>query len=268
MRTRIYIIGVIAILLSAGCNGNSHICQADTQLGFPCNAIRDDLDIHQALVEFAEEMNLSNNLVEDNEILTRLAEQWALIRLFVDNLESMRTTTRGLVMDPNTFTISSPSMNAKGLMAVCDSLITDIKFVIGVLPDVLEDEELTSALLTFAGMCANNVRFQVMEELTGTMFTTRCDLTPAQLTQLEALEAYMAKVNAPFWQNPDLYDPVIAYIGLPLIHESNPIFTVWLYDPTLIGLSDAEFSRRTAPLLADIVEFIGSSEHFVLRVIE
>jgi len=128
------------------------------------------------------------------------------------------------------------------------------------------NERLLEALQEFTEICCNSNRLDVIEALVIGMLPTRQSLGPSQQYFLEQLEAFMAKVNAPFWEDMHNNDPVITHIGIPAAPESvlcYPFFTIWLYDPDLLELNLQEFNQATAELRQQINEFTTAEGHRV-----
>jgi len=230
-----------------------------------------DIDIHQALHDFAASTLIDYYLLLENEELTALAEQWARLKMFIDTV-AIRSIRRGIVMDTVVNMVLPPQIyDIENILLYCDAMLDH-----GILFNVvfscqshMQNERLINALLEFTAICREHIRFEVMEELVLGMMPTREALTPSQQSFLCALEDYMAVVNAPFWEDMYNNDPVITHIGLPSAvgqFGSYPFFTIWLYDPDLLGLGSGELAEYTGDMEADIIGFAGDMYAFEFRV--
>ena len=228
------------------------------------------LDTRQAMLDFASILNIDYDFLQENDDLTALAYQWARLRDYVYNNAPMRTVRRGFIVDPSVSVIGPPIPGAELFFIQCESFWNSLGMETE-FPGCrnMEHPWLISALRDFAGLCRSSTRAQVVEELAMGMFPTRNDLPPCQQQFYEALEAFMHTVNAPFWDDMQNNDPVITRIGLPGIVNCWDVcyFTIWLYDPDLLELSEEELAQHTDDLRAAITEFTGiSNQPFVFRV--
>jgi len=187
-----------------------------------------------------------------NAELRELGEQWDRLDVFASYMSPIRSVRRGIVMD---IVISgfSPAGRGNRIFRRSDGTISERNTPFKVTftyEHHLDNEALIGAILDFTGIDRDNIRFcggggQFPFAIGWT--PTRWDISPEQLAMLERLEEYMAKVNAPFWEDRHSNDPVIVRIGLPYPPEwAEPYrggrvreyFTIWLYDEYLDGLTE------------------------------
>jgi len=125
------------------------------------------------------------------------------------------------------------------------------------------NKELREALLAFTGIADDRISFELYEPCVFGQHMSRHSLTPAQLTDLETLEAYMEKVNAPFWYDRYQHDPVIVRIAMTCRSAQHGCvlreYIITLYDPDLIGRSRLGIAWHTRSLRADIIALTGVS---------
>jgi len=228
------------------------------------------IDLHEALRSFADATLSDYYVLAGNEELTTLAQQWARLQLFMEE-SAIRTTRRGILMDSVISMIGPPFHDLSDIIFDCDTLLDlGLSFVVGVTcQNHVHNELLLNTLLEFTEICRDNLRFEVMGEMVFGMMPTRQSLTTSQQYFLNCLESFMAVVNAPFWEDMYSNDPIITHIGLPttLVGWGYPFFTVWLYDPDLLGLPVEELEGYTSDMRAQILDFITVDPyHFEFRV--
>ncbi|MCL2528575.1 MAG: hypothetical protein FWE42_09185 [Defluviitaleaceae bacterium] len=268
---------VLALFLSA-CSHlpspNTDAFQGGATLARPSNAAtqpesespQQGADLQEALRNLADSTFSDYSLMAGNEDLTTLAEQWARLQLFMQE-SIVRTTRRGIVMDTVVSTVAPPFSNLDDILLDCGQLLDlGISFNVGfTCQNHLQNEWLIAALLEFTEICRNNIRFEVMGDLAFGMTAARSDLTQSQELFLICLESYMAVKNAPFWADMYNNDPVITHIGLPSATRTADcyqFFTIWLYNPDLLGLSQEELDSYTADMRAEILGFIEADPYY------
>ncbi|MCL2572759.1 MAG: hypothetical protein FWE11_10190 [Defluviitaleaceae bacterium] len=220
-------------------------------------------DIHRALEDLSD--IIGHRLpAEDMEVPPNTL-CWSRFDDFIYT-EEIRSLRRGIVMDaiihwvpPSCYSNDRYTFECRECTIWAMSL--DLGFT---RHDHVLNERLLDALQELMGVCRNNSRFDVAESLAIGMIPTRHSLNSYQLYFLEQLEAFMAKVNTPFWEDMHNNDPVITHIGIPAAPESAlcyPLFTIWLYDPDLLELNLHEFNQATAELRQQINEFTNATGH-------
>jgi len=225
----------------------------------------DNINIHDTFQEFDIDEH-------DNSSLTIIARQWELLQQFIEGEPTVLTTRRGLIMHRDITPAALPSFyELYGVDWDCGALMA-LDLTLAIRPNCqnnLNNERLMNIFHEFHEICGGNIFIHAMGELFSEMLTTRHSLSQSQLKFLEALESYMEFVNIPFWYDMYKNDPVITHIGLPNPNTAGRcyFFTVWLYDPALIALSDDELAEYTIPLREEMKDFIGlQSYRFEFRV--
>jgi len=194
-----------------------------------------------------------------NEELMRFYQQFMRLRRFSEVLP-VHSVRREILMDSVWVTLAPAGSGGDGS-----------GFSIGFREGHEVNEELIETLLLFTGIDRDNINIEAHGEVFFGWTPTRTNLTHEQNTQLDALEVFKATVNAPFWNDRYLYDPVIVNIGLDgdwnygsnLFNLTN--FIVFLYDPELLDLTDSETTLHTASLREDIITSTGV-ENITFRV--
>jgi len=227
---------------------------------------QDNINIHDAFQEAVSDFFE----IEDDD-LAILARQWELLQQFMEEESAVRTARRGLVMNRVVTYTAPPSFyELYGLDWDCGAFLAlDLTFTVGTgCEGNLRGERLMSILQELAEICGDSMRTDMIGYFASGMSPTRHSLPPSQLVFLEALEAYMNMVNAPFWAD-NAIDPIITHIGLPNPRSSGRcyFFTVWLYDLAFITLCYDELAIYTMPLRQEMIDFIGMDYYrFEFRV--
>jgi len=243
--------------------GSNHLASfrlptATEYSGAAISSTHDNNNIANAFQDFSADTIASS----EDSALSAIVRQWELLQQFMDEESTVRTIRRGLFMETIISSITPPSFyELYGQEWDCAALLAlDLTFTIGVTCQAhLHNERLLGALMEFTEICSDNIRINVVEEIASGMHPTRHGLRPSQRIFLEALEAYMDMVNAPFWYDMYANDPVITHIGLPNPNSdgSCDFFTVWLYDPAFLDLCNDELAIYTMDLRQEIIDFIG-----------
>jgi len=188
-----------------------------------------------------------------NEALDTYYRQWERLNDFIDLLP-VRTVKRGLILDwpVNMWSPAGSRGDGSGFNVGFSSQAH------------MDNEELKEALLIFTGIDRDNIDFEVVGEFTVGWTPTRENLTPEQLRALDMLEAFVEKVNAPFWQDRYTHDPVVVRIELTGDWDwegteefTLSAFTLFLYDPDLLDLTTDELADRTVALREEIAAVTG-----------
>ncbi|MCL2362312.1 MAG: hypothetical protein FWC73_10935 [Defluviitaleaceae bacterium] len=193
-----------------------------------------------------------------NEEWMQLRHEYERLRTFQD-MVMVRSARRNIAMDR--------VLGWAGTSGFRHSGPDDPDFNVGLPECTFYNEALRETLLTFTGIAEDNIYFFLYDpDFFGSFHTpTRHWLTPSQQIELETLEAFQEKVNAPFWYDRYLHDPIIVRIdisGRRRSHSGHFVmreYEIILYDPDLIGLTSIEIAWRTRDLRAEIVAATGVS---------
>ena len=192
---------------------------------------------------------LSTDFLKVNEEWMQLHQQFERLRAFSD-MVTVRSARQNIVMDR---VISSFSFRSEGP-----------DFIVWLTEHRFYNEDLREILLAFTGIPECSIHFELYDPYFAFSHTpTRRWLTPCQQVKYDTLEAFKEKVNAPFWYNRYLNDPVIVSIA-PSIRRY-PLsrrfvfrgFVITLYDPNLRGQTDIETAWRTRALRSEVIAATG-----------
>ena len=193
---------------------------------------------------------IDEDFLQVNEELGALYNQFKRLLLFSD-LVMVRSARRNIVMDLVIWGMSPAASRGEGS-----------GFSVSLDECSLHHEDFKKTLHAFTGIAKDNIDFEPAM-IFGWYHPTRHNLTPRQQAQYDALLAFKEYVNAPFWYDSYLHDPVIVQINLGGRWNHNmrrfilTHFDVMLYDPELLGLTDSEIIRRTSSLGHQITAATG-----------
>ena len=194
-----------------------------------------------------------------NEEMSQFYQQFIRLQQFAD-LIPIRSVRRDIVMD-----------NVWGSLSPAGSRGDGSGFHMGFRPEHYANDELRETFFIFTGIDRDNVDFEIAGEIVVGWTPTRNNLTPEQNMDFDALEAFKATANAPFWNDRYLHDPVIVNIGLDgrWNYDTGNFtltqFIVALYDPELLDMTAEEAALRNTPLREEIIAATGV-ENIELRV--
>jgi len=206
-----------------------------------------------------EPMHLHSDYLLVNEEWMQLRQYNERLRRF-EELADVRSVRQNIVMGR---VVERAGISISRLQ---DDYLPDFSVILR--ESMYYNENLRETLLAFTGIAEDNVHFMSMAS---NFFPTpyiRANyiLTPSQQIEFEALEAFKEEVNAPFWYNRYLHDPVIIRIDLSgrwrSNHHSRFIlrnYVIVLYEPDLAGLTNTQIARHTRGLRDEITAATGVS---------
>ncbi|MCL2378806.1 MAG: hypothetical protein FWC77_06745 [Defluviitaleaceae bacterium] len=177
----------------------------------------------------------------------RLGQLW--------NLLPVRSARRDIVMDRVIISMSPAGSRGEGS-----------GFYVGLQEHHADSHQaLKETILSYTGIDEDNLNLELSYALGMGWLPLRRNLTPLRQADYDALQTFKSAVNAPFWDDKYLHDPVIVQIRLDGRWNFDSAefalsnFIIMLYDPDLENLTAQEVARRTLGFKNEITAATGVS---------